>query len=269
MKRMLTFPDRHPTSDVWRRTTILTFEQLRRDSDGDGLTDLTEWQLFTLPHDPDSDGDGLEDSIDACPTASLADSTQMTRGIERAMAFHFGQYAGEAYDIWRVDHQSADEVIEAGSGLDPVALKRLLHENFLHSYGGQHWQARYYNVHGADGPVGFAAGSACYGIKLDNLFDIDRYQTFYLHDPYQEPNPLFSVYWNGVMDPADEYHYSVIPVWFGSANHPQLSSVTLTFGHATFDIALRELGGELYPVGYSGGYYFSPVFPNRPLLNLR
>jgi hypothetical protein len=51
------------------RTLLLTLPlaDLRRDSDGDGLTDLEEQELLTDPDRPDTDGDGLSDANDPMP----------------------------------------------------------------------------------------------------------------------------------------------------------------------------------------------------------
>ena len=43
---------------------------LRKDTDGDGLTDLVEARLGTNPNTADTDGDGLSDAVDPCPTAA-------------------------------------------------------------------------------------------------------------------------------------------------------------------------------------------------------
>jgi len=42
-------------------------EEIERDSDGDGWTDLEEGRIGTNPHAPDSDGDGIPDGRDVCP----------------------------------------------------------------------------------------------------------------------------------------------------------------------------------------------------------
>jgi hypothetical protein len=42
-------------------------EEIERDSDGDGWTDLEEGRIGTNPHDTDSDGDGIPDGRDVCP----------------------------------------------------------------------------------------------------------------------------------------------------------------------------------------------------------
>jgi len=43
---------------------------LRRDTDGDGLTDQVETRLGTDPAKADTDGDGLPDLVDPCPNAA-------------------------------------------------------------------------------------------------------------------------------------------------------------------------------------------------------
>jgi Bacterial TSP3 repeat len=42
-------------------------EEIERDSDGDGWTDLEEGRIGTNPHAADSDGDGIPDGRDVCP----------------------------------------------------------------------------------------------------------------------------------------------------------------------------------------------------------
>jgi hypothetical protein len=63
----------------------LSLDEIERDSDGDGLTDILEEKLGTNPNDPDTDHDGLRDDVDPIPQASrtahpVADSevVQMT-----------------------------------------------------------------------------------------------------------------------------------------------------------------------------------------------
>ncbi len=45
--------------------------ELRKDSDGDGLTDIVERRLGTDPHKRDTDGDGVPDLIDPCPNGPV------------------------------------------------------------------------------------------------------------------------------------------------------------------------------------------------------
>lgn len=48
----------------------LPLDELERDSDGDGLTDLLEERLHTNPFDADTDHDGLSDALDPLPQVS-------------------------------------------------------------------------------------------------------------------------------------------------------------------------------------------------------
>ena len=52
---------------------LLTFDlqTLRRDTDGDGLTDIAEAKFHTDPNNPDTDGDGIPDNLDMNPRFSL------------------------------------------------------------------------------------------------------------------------------------------------------------------------------------------------------
>ena len=52
---------------------LLTFDlqTLRRDSDGDGLTDIAEAKFHTDPNNSDTDGDGILDNLDLNPRFSL------------------------------------------------------------------------------------------------------------------------------------------------------------------------------------------------------
>lgn len=49
----------------------MSWEALRRDSDGDGLTDLVEERLGTDPRNADTDGDGIPDGRDGLPLVPL------------------------------------------------------------------------------------------------------------------------------------------------------------------------------------------------------
>jgi len=50
-------------------------DDIERDSDGDGWTDLEEGRIGTNPHAPDSDGDGIPDGRDVCPLWPLPPAT--------------------------------------------------------------------------------------------------------------------------------------------------------------------------------------------------
>jgi len=49
------------------RTTQIALDDVERDSDGDGWTDLEEARIGTNPHASDSDDDGIPDGRDVCP----------------------------------------------------------------------------------------------------------------------------------------------------------------------------------------------------------
>ncbi|WP_395094928.1 PQQ-binding-like beta-propeller repeat protein [Armatimonas sp.] len=63
---------------------------LRKDTDGDGLTDLVEARLGTNPNKADTDGDGLSDAVDPCPTAAprpLGDTEKILAACVEARFF--------------------------------------------------------------------------------------------------------------------------------------------------------------------------------------
>lgn len=63
---------------------------IRKDTDGDGLTDLVEVRLGTNPKKADTDGDGLSDAVDPCPTAAprlLGDTEQIIAACIEACFF--------------------------------------------------------------------------------------------------------------------------------------------------------------------------------------
>ena len=49
----------------------IDFETLRKDSDGDGLTDIVEAKFMTDPLNSDTDGDGITDGVDMNPRMSV------------------------------------------------------------------------------------------------------------------------------------------------------------------------------------------------------
>jgi hypothetical protein len=70
----------------------LLLDDIERDSDGDGLTDLLEEKLGTNPLDPDTDHDGLRDDVDPLPQASriappVADSEVIRMTLEAVFGY--------------------------------------------------------------------------------------------------------------------------------------------------------------------------------------
>ncbi|HYK20219.1 MAG TPA: WG repeat-containing protein [Pyrinomonadaceae bacterium] len=60
----------------------LSIEQIQRDSDADGWTDVEEERLGIDPKKKDSDGDGIPDGQDVCPNFSLNDEAKNDEEIE-------------------------------------------------------------------------------------------------------------------------------------------------------------------------------------------
>ena len=72
-----------------------SLDDLARDSDRDGLTDLLEDKLRTDPHSADTDGDGLDDASDSLPGISLqgpppADADVIARVFEHILGYEAG-----------------------------------------------------------------------------------------------------------------------------------------------------------------------------------
>ncbi|MDC8011386.1 hypothetical protein [Tahibacter soli] len=66
-------------------------DDILRDGDADGLTDLAERQLLLDPDDPDSDGDGIRDGDDALPNVARGAASG---DRERAFAAVFARLRG-------------------------------------------------------------------------------------------------------------------------------------------------------------------------------
>ncbi|MCB1188528.1 hypothetical protein KDL29_15310 [bacterium] len=115
----------------------LSLEDVQRDSDGDGLTDIAERLLLLDPANPDCDDDGIPDGSDCTPNADAAAMGPVERGIARALAMY-----------WPEDG--------SGSNHDWVASVET----------GSPWQARYFTVYNS-GPVAFARSAGEYSICLD------------------------------------------------------------------------------------------------------
>jgi hypothetical protein len=63
-------------------------DDIMKDSDGDGLTDLAEQQLLLDPKNPDTDGDGIPDGQDSLPNVALnKNPTPRQRAFAAAVAF--------------------------------------------------------------------------------------------------------------------------------------------------------------------------------------
>lgn len=71
----------------WNRYLSISLVDLRRDSDGDGLTDLFEERILTDPRSPDTDRDGLTDGVDNQPLTpfpkNMTDSDEVVLSLIR------------------------------------------------------------------------------------------------------------------------------------------------------------------------------------------
>ncbi len=76
-----------------------------RDGDGDGLTDLKEWEIGTDSENPDTDGDGLNDGLE-----------WLTLGTNPNQADTDGDGLGDGVELAK----GATEVYEPGSDTDPL-----------------------------------------------------------------------------------------------------------------------------------------------------
>ena len=74
----------------------MSWEALRRDSDGDGVTDLVEERIGTDPHNADTDGDGIDDGKDGLPQVALSGAPSRESEVLAALLPEFHLGAGAA-----------------------------------------------------------------------------------------------------------------------------------------------------------------------------
>ncbi len=104
---------------------------IRKDTDGDGLTDLAEVRLGTNPKKADTDGDGLSDAVDPCPTVAprpLGDTEQIIAACIEAWLF--GQENNE------------DPVIVSTKGAAPFEVYSHEGQVLWEKRGGSLWRSR-------------------------------------------------------------------------------------------------------------------------------
>lgn len=138
---------------------------IRKDTDGDGLTDLVEARLGTDPKKADTDGDGLNDAIDPCPNAAsrvLGDTEQILSACIEAWLFTakretpvvifnpevapFELYNPQGLLLWRRGKKQDSWKSLADSGADAVSfyypIRSYLPKNQLIEFSADHQTAR-------------------------------------------------------------------------------------------------------------------------------
>jgi hypothetical protein len=212
-----------------RLATTLSLDELQRDSDGDGLTDIYESLLLTNPNSADTDGDGLTDDADSCPLADPAQMGQVERGVARALALMFSD--GYDREWWQADQTQL-----------PL-------------------QARYVLVHGC-GPIAFSGNSATYSICLTEAAQRRKYGEMLngypgMHDITvrwmhrdMSPEEMFAAYYYGEVDDVQNYAQEM-KTW-SDYGYQQLGDadcvVTVDYWLSGFRIDMVEIEGEYYPI---------------------
>lgn len=108
--------------------------EIRRDTDGDGLTDLVETRLGTDPKLPDTDKDGLRDDVDACPNAAPRALGDREKIVAAAVAAQFFENDWEVPAVISVEKV---EPFEMAGYPDPLLWSVGRREGELGSmYGG-------------------------------------------------------------------------------------------------------------------------------------
>jgi hypothetical protein len=93
-----------------RALVAFSWSELRRDTDGDGLSDLVEERMVTDPHSRDTDGDGIDDGIDPMP--HIASATSSGSAEEQVLSMVLSRFkAGTAFFV-------GDRSLLAGSGVN-------------------------------------------------------------------------------------------------------------------------------------------------------
>jgi hypothetical protein len=96
----------------------LPLAELRRDSDGDGITDIAENRLLLDPHNPDTNGNGIPDGIDPLPNLSGPPSKPVVRELVKQLI----QPAHEAPPPLASATAADDPILVAGNPGDFAGL---------------------------------------------------------------------------------------------------------------------------------------------------
>lgn len=86
----------------WNKYLSVRLDDLRRDTDGDGLTDLFEERIITDSRSPDTDKDGLSDSVDNQPLTPFPKKmTNSDAVVLSLIAADRGPLLGSIFPSWR------------------------------------------------------------------------------------------------------------------------------------------------------------------------
>src|SRR6202044_308182 len=91
MEGQITPPKKAPV--LGKQTWVLSLQQIMRDSDGDGWTDIEEQRLGLNAANRDTDGDGISDGQDACPHyAAIAgeENDEEVQILQKAVLAQYG-----------------------------------------------------------------------------------------------------------------------------------------------------------------------------------
>ena len=168
----------HWSHDKQYQLSSINMEDLLRDTDGDGLTDIAEGMLHLDPANPDSDGDGSIDSLDCTPNVDAATMGAVERGIARALELHLMKNLELDYGDWTPQPRV-----------------------------GNPWQSRCFQLYGS-GSVAFAANAHEYSICLS----AQQVRDMELQHPLQPGCwPDLRAEWIDLRrDPAEQFPHSSI-----------------------------------------------------------
>jgi hypothetical protein len=90
----------------------------RRDSDGDGLTDLQELELGSNPFNPDSDGDGIPDGDEDADGDGLSNSLELAMGLNPLSVDSDGDGIADGDEDY--DGDGLTNIAEIAAGTSPL-----------------------------------------------------------------------------------------------------------------------------------------------------
>jgi hypothetical protein len=208
--------------------------ELRRDSDSDGLTDITEQLLLCDPNNSDTDGDGMNDALDPTPNLDVAELDNVGRGILRALDYFF-------------------------DGSDLSASAELMMQR---DEAGHPFRAVYFSVEGAD-PVAFTCDPYVYGIAVigaeagtqfsahNQTFPAFSWIGLEWYDWSLSPDELLEQHprpYYEDLTPAEKASSLEFLRSMNSITEDANCSLTIDLSWVGFCIDLEEVNGEFYPV---------------------